>query len=208
MLFNSLDYLIFFPCVLALYFLLPNRFRWPMLLLASLYFYMAWKPEYVLLILICILVNYAAGLLLEQIDNSTSRKLILTAALTLSLGLLFYFKYAGFIAYNIQRVFEYIGLSYPVGEFSVILPVGISFFTFQALSYTIDVYRRKIRRGAAHWLFFFVCDVLPPVSSRADYARRQFDSSASRKTRFYSSGCYHWIEAHFMGTVYENDGSR
>ena len=81
-----------------------------MLLLASLYFYMAWKPEYVLLILICILVNYSAGLLLEQFNNPTSRKLILIVALALSLGLLFYFKYAGFIAYNIQRVFAYVGL--------------------------------------------------------------------------------------------------
>mgnify|MGYP001023955353 FL=1 len=124
-----------------------------MLLLASLYFYMAWKPEYVLLILFCIGVNYAAGLILERVDDQPGRRLVLIAALTLSLALLFYFKYAEFIAYNIQRVFNCIGLSYPIGHFSIVLPVGISFFTFQALSYTIDVYLRNIK-AERHFGYF------------------------------------------------------
>lgn len=144
MLFNSLGYLIFFPCVTIIYFLLPNKFRWILLLSASLYFYMAWKPEYVLLILTCIWINYSAALLLERYDNQNSRKIILGIALLLSLGLLFYFKYAEFISNNIQIIFNYFGLAYPKGEFSIVLPVGISFFTFQAASYTIDVYWRKI----------------------------------------------------------------
>lgn len=145
MLFNSLGYIIFFPCVTITYFLLPHRFRWAMLLLASLYFYMAWKPEYVLLILVCIVVNYSAALVIERLNNQIGRRLVLIAALILSLGMLFYFKYAEFISYNLQRAFNYMGVSYPAGSFSIILPIGISFFTFQALSYTIDVYHRKIK---------------------------------------------------------------
>ena len=124
-----------------------------MLLLASLYFYMAWKPEYVLLILFCIGVNFAAGLMLERAESRLGRRLVLITALTLSLALLFYFKYAEFISYTIQRVFNYIGLSYPIGSFSIVLPVGISFFTFQALSYTIDVYLGNIK-AERHFGYF------------------------------------------------------
>jgi len=143
MLFNSFEFLIFFPIVLVLYFYLPAKLRWIMLLAASYVFYMFWRPEYIVLILFVTIVNYGFGLHIAKAQSRGAKRTSLVLALVLSLGLLFVFKYLGFINESARSLFAFLGLSYPVRTISLVLPMGISFFTFQSLSYTIDVYRGK-----------------------------------------------------------------
>ncbi|MFC1608484.1 MBOAT family O-acyltransferase [Candidatus Latescibacterota bacterium] len=141
MLFNSIHYFFFFPVIVAVFYSIPHRFRWMLLLAASYYFYMCWKPEYLVLILIATAVNYLAGLMMGAAASVKARKLYLVLSLSTSLGILFCFKYFNFFNESFRALFTRLNLLYDVQAFEVLLPVGISFFTFQALSYSIDVYR-------------------------------------------------------------------
>jgi len=145
MLFNSLHFLVFFPVVVIIYFLLPHRFRWILLLLSSYYFYMSWEPEYVLLIMVSTLIDYFAGLKIGETDDRVKRKKFLYASLIVNLGLLFTFKYFNFFSDNLRAFFDLISLPVDTPTLKLLLPVGISFYTFQTMSYSIDVYRGKIK---------------------------------------------------------------
>lgn len=142
MLFNSIDFLIFFPVVTALYFLSPHKWRWLVLLIASCLFYMDWIPQYILILFLIIAIDYFAAL---QIEKSTGgrRKLFLVASLVGNLGLLCLFKYYNFFAENISAVCKVMHMDYAAPALNLILPIGLSFHTFQALAYTIEVYRGK-----------------------------------------------------------------
>ncbi len=144
MLFNSFEYFLFLPAVVLIYFLLPFRWRNPFLLLASYYFYMSWKWEFGFLLLFTSLVNYFAGLKIQGDTSHKLRRVWLTAAIVISLGVLGYFKYAGFFVRETTALLSIIGLEVRESYLKIILPVGISFFTFQGLSYTIDVFKEKI----------------------------------------------------------------
>ncbi len=144
MLFNSIEYLLFFPTVVALHFLLPHRFRWVMLLVASYFFYMSWNAAYIGLIILSTVVDYFAGLGMAREPSPRGRRLLLLASLTTNLGLLFAFKYWNFFNESAMQFCTSIGLNWSVPPLHVLLPVGISFYTFQTLSYTIDLYRKKI----------------------------------------------------------------
>ncbi len=144
MLFNSAHFIVFFPIVILIYFVLPQRGRYLWLLAASYYFYMSWNPKYIVLLLFTTAVTYASGRLLAAAKNTTRRKLIVAASFILNLGVLFYFKYVGMAADILVRVLGKLHIYLTIPSFDVVLPVGISFFTFQALSYTVDVYRGEI----------------------------------------------------------------
>lgn len=146
MLFNSLDFLLFFPIVVFCYYLIPNRFKHFGLLAASYYFYMSWNARYGLLILFCTACTYLCGLLIEKYRKvSESKKRIYTAVcIVLTLSLLAYFKYTGFALGTLERILNRIGIAWKTPAVDIVLPVGISFFTFQAISYVIDVYRGDI----------------------------------------------------------------
>lgn len=143
MLFNSLHFLVFFPGVVVLYFALPQRFRWAWLLAASYYFYMCWRPAYILLIVASTLIDYVAGLQLGRCERPVLRRFWLGASLVVNLGLLFFFKYFNFFSGSVGGLWAVLGFEYEPPLLDVLLPVGISFYTFQTLSYTIDVYRRE-----------------------------------------------------------------
>lgn len=145
MLFNSLEFVFFFPIVVGLYFALPHRFRWILLLAASYYFYMCWKAEYVVLIMLSTVVDYFASLRMSKFQEKEKRKPYLYLSLLANLGVLFGFKYFNFFNDSTRAVFEHFNLFYDVPAFDVLLPVGISFYTFQTLSYTIDVYNGRIK---------------------------------------------------------------
>ena len=137
MLFSSVPFLFYFlPAALILYFLVPGRFKNFILLLASLFFYAWGEPKYVLLMLVSIVQGYLFGLLVEKHRGEKASKLFLALSVLVSLGLLGYFKYADFFLSSVNAV---TGLSLPLLKLS--LPIGISFYTFQVLSYVIDVYR-------------------------------------------------------------------
>ncbi len=144
MLFNSLKFLIFFPIVTLVYFLIPQRVKYLWLLCASYYFYMCWNPEYAILIAVSTVITWLSGIFIEKGKTPLSRKLTVAASFTINLAILFYFKYFYFTMDNINAIRAALHLSALTPKFDVILPVGISFYTFQALSYTVDVYRHDV----------------------------------------------------------------
>jgi alginate O-acetyltransferase complex protein AlgI len=145
MLFNSLLFLFFFPTVVLIYFLLPHKYRWLFLLIASYYFYMNWQPVYALLISFSVLTTWLCGILLDSSNNVGRRKIYLTISLIINFGILFSFKYFNFINNSVFSTLEYFNVRWEVPNLDVLLPVGISFYTFQAVGYTIDVYRKEIK---------------------------------------------------------------
>lgn len=144
MLFNSLHFLVFFPIVCIVYFLLPSlRWRNLFLLGASYYFYMNWEPVYALLLFSSTLITYLAALGIAKYPKQKDKRICLVGSLVLNLGVLFLFKYYNFAAENLTLLLTQIGISIPMPNFGLLLPVGISFYIFQALGYSIDVYRGK-----------------------------------------------------------------
>ena len=139
MLFNSIEFLIFFPIVLVLYFACPYRYRWVLLLAASYYFYAAWKLEYIFLIIVSTLISYIVTMLMVKPEHQAKRTLLLVIGLVSNLGILFAFKYFNFVNDSLRTVFDQFNLFYNVPMFQVLLPVGISFYTFQTVGYIIDV---------------------------------------------------------------------
>ncbi|MBF0415491.1 MAG: MBOAT family protein [Magnetococcales bacterium] len=176
MLFNSLEYLVFYLLVLLVgWFLLAwPRVRIWTLLLASLYFYASNNHWQVLLLLITSSLDYWICLRLQVTEPETERKQLLALSLVSNLGLLAYFKYANFFASSMAALAESLGLHLDWVDLNIILPVGISFFTFEALSYTIDVYRHKIAvEPQWHRLVFMVAFfphlIAGPIVRAADF---------------------------------------
>lgn len=142
MLFNSYIYFIFFPIVAFIYFMLSSvRVRIIWLLVASYFFYMCWNPIFVLLIVASTLVDYFVGGAMGRADKKALKKRLLGVSLVVNLGILFYFKYYNFLRENLQYILSQLSENLTIPEHNWLLPVGISFYTFQTLSYTIDVYR-------------------------------------------------------------------
>lgn len=151
MVFNSFQFLVFFPIIVVIYFIIPKRLRYIWLLAASYYFYMSWNARYALLIALSTVITYASGLLLgrtNRLEEAGKRaalgKWIVAVSFVINLGILFFFKYFDFALSGINLVLGHLGMSLLDKPFNVLLPVGISFYTFQALSYTADVYRGVI----------------------------------------------------------------
>ena len=141
MIFNSFSYLVFFPVVTLLYFLLPKKIRWVWLLVSSYYFYMNWHAEYALLMAASAVVTYACALLVSRYEKLKTRKLVLIAGIVFTVGLLGYFKYTGMFIDVLNRACACLGFEMQLPQVDILLPVGISFYTFQALGDMIDVYK-------------------------------------------------------------------
>ena len=147
MLFNSYEFMFFFPIVLLIYFIFPKKIRYIWLLAASYYFYMSWNPKYAILIAISTVITYFSGILLQRAkerEKESWKKWIVAGSFVSNLGILAFFKYFDFLFNNANMVLEKLGISILQKPFDIILPVGISFYTFQALSYTMDVYHDKV----------------------------------------------------------------
>jgi alginate O-acetyltransferase complex protein AlgI len=135
MLFNSFEFLLFFPIVTLLYFITPHNFRWFILLVASCIFYTFFIPIYILILAFTIIIDYIAGMMIEKTDHHKKRYLIIS--IIANVGVLAFFKYFNFLAININSVTD----KNIIPLLNIILPIGLSFHTFQAMSYTIEVYR-------------------------------------------------------------------
>ena len=183
--FNSIDFLIFFPIVVAIYYLIPKKARQIWLLAASYYFYMCWSIKYAVLIVISTLITYLSGILIEKTDNTAKRKWIVAFSFVSNLGILMFFKYFMFMLRNVNAVLGLFGDAVINAPFSIVLPVGISFYTFQALGYTIDVYRgdvkaeRNILRYAL-FVSFFPQLVAGPIE-RSGHLLAQIDKVTKEK---------------------------
>lgn len=146
MVFNSLVFLVFFLVVYGLYRVLPHRGQNMLLLVASYFFYGWWDWRFLSLIFISTVVDYWAGLAIEDAaDNPRRRKVALWISLVSNLGILGFFKYFNFFADNLAALFQSLGMAMAPRHLNIILPVGISFYTFQTMSYTLDIYRRQMR---------------------------------------------------------------
>jgi alginate O-acetyltransferase complex protein AlgI len=152
MLFNSFEFAVFFPIVTLLYFVLPHRGRVPLLLAASCWFYMAFVPKYILILAVVIIVDYTAGILIEDAP-AHRKKPWLVVSLCTNVGILAFFKYFNFIDGNISTLADVLGWNYGEHALKIILPIGLSFHTFQSMSYTIEVYngRFKAERSVLHF---------------------------------------------------------
>ena len=162
MTFNSLDFLIFYPIVLLLHYLLPLKYRWMMLLTASLIFYMWWSAPLFFLILFTTVVSWICSLVIEKTDDPKKKKLCLTLTLITSLGVLFFFKYYNFLAGTAMSIGALFGAEFDA-TLQLILPVGISFYTFQTLSYAIDVYRGDIKTEHHFGYYFLFVTFFPQL---------------------------------------------
>ena len=187
MIFNSITFLKFFIIVYTLYWVLRKNRTWQnyMLLFASCYFYMAFIPIYVLILLFTIVIDYFAGIYLEKLQGK-NRKWFLIASLVANLGILAFFKYYNFINDNLAVLLAQFGYPNPIPQLKIILPIGLSFHTFQAMSYTIEIYRDK--QKAEHnfgtyalFVMFFPQLVAGPIE-RASHLLHQFN--ADRKVNW------------------------
>jgi alginate O-acetyltransferase complex protein AlgI len=140
MLFNSFHFLFFFITVTLLYFAIPYKTRWVLLLISSCYFYMAFVPIYILILGFTIVIDYFAGIYIENAEGKR-KKLFLVVSLVANIGVLAVFKYHNFLNNNLSFLMNGFGLTNPIPYLSILLPIGLSFHTFQAMSYTIEVYR-------------------------------------------------------------------
>ena len=150
-----------------MYFVLPQRFRWAWLLAASCYFYMAFIPIYILILFFTIAIDYAAGILIENAEGR-HRKQYLVMSIVANVGVLAVFKYFNFLNANVRAIAEVFHWPYGLGPLAIILPIGLSFHTFQAMSYTIEVYRgnQKAERHLgiyALYVMFFPQLVAGPI---------------------------------------------
>lgn len=190
MLFNSIDFAVFLPIVFVLYwFVTYNRLRLQNLLVvaASYVFYGWWDWRFLSLIFFSTIVDYTVGLKLKKEDNLTKRKFLLWTSIVVNLGFLGFFKYYNFFLDNFLTAFSFFGADIKPNSLNIILPVGISFYTFQTLSYTIDVYRRKLEPtkdfiAFSAFVSFFPQLVAGPIERATNllpqfYKSRTFDYS-------------------------------
>lgn len=142
MLFNSLQFIVFFVFVTTSYFLLPHRFRWILLLCASCLFYMSFIPEYIFILGFTIVIDYFAGIFIEKSEGNR-RKIFLIFSLIANIGVLAFFKYYNFFSEQLNQALLASHQTHLLPALGIVLPIGLSFHTFQAMSYTIEVYRRN-----------------------------------------------------------------
>ena len=177
MVFNSIEFLIFLPIVVAVFYLLPQKFRWLWLLAASCVFYMWFVPKYILILLVTIIIDYSAGILMEKhADEPKKKKTFLVISVVSTLLVLFIFKYLGFINDNFVWLCQKLGLDVRTSV-NIILPIGLSFHTFQSMSYVIEVYRgnQKAERHFGYYslyVMFFPQLVTGPIERPGNLLRQ------------------------------------
>ncbi len=217
MTFNSWEFLLLYPIVLLLWFTLPAKARMPMLLISSYFIYMYYQPSLIVLILFTTAVSYFASIYMEKSEKPWQRKLLLSLALIASLGVLFFFKYFDFLVGSITGIFGKESFA-----LNLMLPVGISFYTFQTLSYVIDVYRKKIpaERNFLYYALFVSYfpqlvagpierpeNLLPQLKEKKLFNKR--DALIGAKFTllgFFKKICVADLLAGFVNSVYNNPG--
>lgn len=164
MLFNSFTYALFLPVVFILYWIIPQKFRWIVLLMSSYYFYASWGPQYIAIILFTTIISYIAALLIErQRKGSLHSKAILVLSVIISIGILFFFKYFNFFTENISLLLQKFSIPMRPYTIKLALPIGISFYIFQTISYLSDVSRGVIRAEKDFGIYAVYISFFPKV---------------------------------------------
>lgn len=186
MLFNSIQFLVFFLIVTFIYFAISHKFRWLWLLITSYYFYMSWNANYAVLIALSTITTFASGILIDRSNRLADKKrsvqlkkLWVFLSVFINFGILFMFKYYNYFSHSLERILMHFHNPIYIPSFDYLLPVGISFYTFQALSYTIDVYRNDIKAEKnlgkyALFVSFFPQLVAGPIE-KSKHLLHQFD---------------------------------
>lgn len=229
MAFDSINFLIFFPVVTIIYFVIPFKMRWIWLLISSYFFYMSWNVKYAVLIAVSTIITYLSGILIEkanEISNNKKsvkiKKLLVFASFSGNLGILFLFKYYDFFSSYLAKFFLSLNISLDIPSFDFLLPVGISFYTFQALSYTVDVYRNDVKAEKnlgkyALFVSFFPQLVAGPIE-KSKHLLHQFDEKHCFDYERWKNGLLLMLWGYFqkilvadrlamlVNTVYNNPG--
>ena len=163
MTFNSWEFLLFYPIVALLYFVLPKKLKWPMLLASSYYFYMCYQANLVFLILGTTFISWVASNIIERTENKKTKKICLAVTLIACLGVLFFYKYFNFLSGSVTSLIELFGGTPSPVVLNLILPVGVSFYTFQTLSYVIDVYRGDIKTERNFFFYALFVSFFPQL---------------------------------------------
>ena len=199
MLFNSLQFLLFFPIIVTLYFAIPHAMRWLLLLVASAYFYMCWRPLYILVLFALILLDYFVGLQMARTPDKTKRKKYLTLSLFGNLSILFFFKYIGLF----QETMDFVLAPFPLApHFTVwrlVLPIGVSFHTFQAMGYSVDVYEVAVKAEKNIGIFALFGLIFPPIGRRADRKGLPPYPAVLRAACLRAEESGQWVEADGLG---------
>lgn len=192
MLFNSLSFIVFLAIVLVLYYskLLQWTHKKRMLLLASYIFYGLWNPPLVILLWISTYVDWTAGKKLAVIENRKKRRFWLLLSMTVNLGFLVFFKYGNFVLENFALLLNSIGVEYTIKPMDILLPMGISFYTFQTMSYTIDMYHKKIDPARtfldfALYVTFFPQLVAGPIVRAQDLITQFYEEKKATLDQFF-----------------------
>ena len=190
--FNSLPFLAFLTLILVFYWLLPHRFRWVLLLIASYVFCASFAPQFMIWLALSTLIAYSLVQLMRGTSDPAKRKALLALGVVSNVGLHFVLKYLGFGAETLQTLFGYLGLTYRLTVPNLLLPVGISFYTLQSISYLVDVYRGKIEPETHVGLFALYMAFFPKLVSgpieRAEHLIPQFRQTHTLDTSRLFSG--------------------
>lgn len=220
MLFNSVDFLLFFPIVLLIYFIIPKKCRYIWLLVVSYYFYMSWNPRYVIFLGFSTIITYAAGVFIGRqrerqkqevetdYNHRRTEKLLFVVCLILNFSMLAVFKYTNFMIENIEAVFQQLGVAFSKPSFDLLLPVGISFFTFQSAGYLIDVYRGDVKaeKNVLKYALFisFFPNILSGPIERAKNMLPQINNCKNMKLWNYeriTTGAVYMLWGYFLKMV-------
>jgi alginate O-acetyltransferase complex protein AlgI len=182
MLFNSIEFAVFFPIVATVFFLIPHRLRWLWLLLASCYFYICFIPIYIFVLFLAIIIDFWAAILIEKSEGHQKKKYLILSIVSTCL-ILFVFKYFNFFNDSAMRIAEFFHWNYSVKVINLLLPIGLSFHTFQSLSYVIEVYRGRYKAEKhfgiyALYVMFFPQLVAGPIE-RPQHLLPQFFTKKS-----------------------------
>lgn len=200
MIFNSLTFLIFLCLVVVLYWFLPKKIRLILIFISSLIFYGFWRVEFVGLVLFSTFIDYIISIQLEREEhNDKKRKILVLLSLILNLGLLVYFKYSYFIVDNLNWVLDGLLGMKEISIFEIILPLGISFYTFQTISYTIDVYRRHIKAEKNFVLYGCYVTFFPQLVAGPVLRASEVMSQLSLRPKFQFSFLLEGIKRIFYG---------
>lgn len=195
MLFNSINFIIFIIPVMLIYYIIPQRVKYIWLLVSSYFFYMSWNVKYAFLMVLSTVTTYICAILLGRNYNGQSyetyKKIIFTIGLLINLGILIIFKYSNFFQLNLDKMLNYLGIECNYKHLNLLLPVGISFYTFQALGYMIDVYRGTIKPEKnilryALFVSFFPQLVAGPIE-RSKNLLRQLNEMGEKRLWNYES---------------------
>ena len=201
MLFNSLEFAIFFITIFILYWILPHKFRKYLLIAASILFYMSWSVPFVSLLFISAYVDYYCSAAILKTESSIKKKIYVLISLIVNLSLLGFFKYTTFLFENVNSFFDFLNIDYSCPVWNIILPLGISFYTFQTMSYTLDVYRGEKKTAKNLADFFLYISFFPQLIASPIVRASEFLEQINPVKKINAEDIHNGLNLIFIGLI-------